>query len=108
MKASIRERAQARASQHRPQTKPGKKASYESSAAVQRWLQTQAYESEESQQKPAFNPAFLTSRRDAPWLLSSLTPLYDQQLITDVLHEAHSGKEATVYCCAAHPSTGVE
>jgi len=50
----------------------------------------------------------LTSRRDAPWILSSLTPFYDQQLITDVLHEAHSGKEATVFCCAAHPSTGVE
>ncbi len=26
----------------------------------------------------------------------------------DVLHEAHGGKEATVYCCQAHPSTGVE
>ena len=108
IKASVRERAEARARQHRPQSGPGKKASYESSAAVQRWLKTQGYESEESPQKPAFNPAFLASRRDAPWLLSSLTPLYDQDLITDVLHEAHSGKEATVYCCAAHPSTGVE
>jgi RIO kinase 1 len=26
----------------------------------------------------------------------------------DVLHEAHSGKEATVYCCEAHPSIGVK
>ncbi len=108
IKANARERAAARSRQQRPQGGPGKKASYESSAAVQRWLKTQAYESEETRQKPVFNPAFLASRRDAPWLLSSLTPLYDQQLITDVLHEAHSGKEATVYCCAAHPSTGVE
>lgn len=108
MKASLREQARARAGRNQPGTGPGKKASYESSAAVQRWLKTQGYESEETQQKPAFNPAFLASRRDAPWLLSSLTPLYDQQLITDVLHEAHSGKEATVYCCAAHPDTGQE
>lgn len=103
IKPGARERAQAKATIH---AKPTKKASYESSSAVQRWLKTQAYESEEAEKKPAFLPAFLASRRDAPWLLSSLTPLYQQLLITDVLHEAHSGKEATVYCCAAHPSTG--
>lgn len=88
--------------------KPGKKTSYESSSAVQRWLKTQGHEIEEAEKQPAFNPTFLANQRDAPWLLSSLTPLYAQKLITDVLHEAHSGKEATVYCCAAHPSTGQE
>mgnify|MGYP000925870685 CR=1 FL=1 len=29
-------------------------------------------------------------------------------IITDVLHQVKGGKEATVYCCAAHPSTGVD
>ena len=86
--------------------KPTKKTSYESSSAVQRWLKEQAFE--EPQKLPPFNPSMLSSRRDAPWILSSLTPFYEQKLITDVLHEAHSGKEATVFCCAAHPSTGVE
>lgn len=106
IKPGARERAQ----QVRPteRTKPGKKVSYESSSAVQRWLKVQGHESEETEKQPAFNPAFLAGQRDAPWLLSSLTPLYTQHLITDVLHEAHSGKEATVYCCAAHPSTGRE
>jgi len=33
---------------------------------------------------------------------------YEQELITDVLHAVKSGKEATVYCCRAHPSTGTE
>ena len=109
MKATQREKALARAGRHIPRNGPQKKASYESSTAVQRWLKTQGYdESEETKQQSTFNPAFLASRRDAPWLLSSLTPLYDQRLIVDVLHEAHSGKEATVYCCAAHPSTGAE
>jgi RIO kinase 1 len=105
IKPGARERALAKSNS---QAKPTKKTSYESSSAVQRWLKQTAYESDESEKKPSFNPAFLASRRDAPWILSSLTPLYDQQLITDVLHEAHSGKEATVYCCSAHPSTGVE
>ncbi|MDQ6661735.1 MAG: hypothetical protein M3Z24_12320 [Chloroflexota bacterium] len=90
----------------RTQKKPTKKTSYESSTDVQRWLRQQAYE--EPQQLPPFNPTLLASRRDAPWILSSLTPFYEQKLITDVLHEAHSGKEATVYCCEAHPSTGVQ
>src|SRR5437016_11044772 len=103
MKPSMRERSRSRSYTH---TKPTRKTSYESSSDVQRWLHEQAYE--EQQSRPTFQPTLLASRRDAPWILSSLTPFYDQHLITDVLHEVHSGKEATVYCCAAHPSTGVE
>lgn len=106
MKPGARELARVRS---RRLAKPIKKTSYESSSEVQRWLKTQTYAAAEEQpQKSAFNPTLLASKRDAPWILSSLRPFYDQQLITDVLHEAHSGKEATVYCCAAHPSTGVE
>jgi RIO kinase 1 len=33
---------------------------------------------------------------------------YDAQLITGVVRVVQSGKEATVYCCRAHPSTGAE
>ncbi len=88
------------------QKKPVKKSSYERSVDVQRWLQEQALE--ESGVKPEFNPTFLASSRDAPWILSSLTHFYEQDLITDVLHVVKSGKEATVYCCAAHPATGAE
>jgi len=103
IKPGVRERA--RTHSH-VQAKPERKTSYESSSEVQRWLRQQTYE--EQQYRPAFNPTLLASRRDAPWVLSSLEPFYNQQLITDVLHEAHSGKEATVYCCEAHPSTEVE
>jgi RIO kinase 1 len=87
-------------------TKPAKKTSYESSADVQRWLKLQARE--DSGVKPTFNPTFLASQRDGPWILSSLTQFYEEELITDVLHMVKSGKEASVYCCAAHPSTGME
>jgi len=108
IKPSVRERYLLRKASH---VKPTKKTSYEGSSQVQRWLKQQAYDFEpqvEQQQKPSFQPAFLAGRRDAPWILSSLTPLYDQKLITDIVHEVSSGKEATVFCCAAHPNTGQE
>jgi RIO kinase 1 len=92
---------------HKPVRKPkqSKKTSFESNADVQRWLKDQGLTIEA---KPRFNPSFLASQRDAPWILSSLTPLYDQDLITDIIHIVKSGKEATVFCCRAHPSTGME
>lgn len=33
---------------------------------------------------------------------------YDDELVADVIGCVKSGKEATVYCCEAHPSMGVE
>jgi RIO kinase 1 len=87
--------------------KPHKKQSYESNADVQRWLQLQSLK-EDDLSKAAFNPTFLAGRRDASWILSSLTDFYEQDLITDVLHAVKSGKEASVYCCVAHPSTGLD
>jgi RIO kinase 1 len=82
------------------------KASYEASADVQRWLREQ--EAERAGTKPPFNPSFLAHQRDRSWVLSSLASFYEDDLITDVLAMVKSGKEATVYCCAAHPSTGLE
>src|SRR5690348_16544091 len=108
MKPDARERYLLRKASH---VKPTKKASYEGSSQVQRWLKEQAYDVEpeaEQHREPSFQPTFLAGRRDAPWILSSLTPLYDQKLITDVVYEVSSGKEATVFCCAAHPDTGRE
>src|SRR5215469_7320816 len=82
--------------------KPPMKTSYESNADVQRWLEEQSLE---GGGKPEFNPTFLAGQRDRPWILSSLSQFYEQDLITDVLRVIKSGKEATVYCCAADPST---
>jgi RIO kinase 1 len=108
MKPAARERYLLRKASH---VKPTKKVSYEGSSQVQRWLKEQAYDFEPQvvqQQGPSFQPSFLAGRRDAPWLLSSLTPLYNQKLITDIVREVSSGKEATVFCCTAHPETGQE
>src|SRR5438270_7415259 len=39
---------------------------------------------------------------------AALEHFFTEGMITEVLHVVKSGKEATVYCCQAHPSTGVE
>ena len=54
-----------------------------------------------------FETTYQPSKYEAGWLLESLRTLYDQQFITDVLAQVKGGKEASVYCCEGHPSTGV-
>ena len=39
---------------------------------------------------------------------AALDSFFAQGLITGVLYTVKSGKEATVYCCQAHPSTGTK
>ncbi|MBI5877382.1 MAG: hypothetical protein HZB53_07010 [Chloroflexi bacterium] len=51
---------------------------------------------------------FKAARFEETWLIGYLKTFYDDQLITDVLHEVKGGKEATVYCCRAHPRTGAD
>src|SRR5205085_7289278 len=55
-----------------------------------------------------FNPTFLSSKHEREWILNYLGHFYDDKQISDVLSRVKSGKEATVYCCAAHPGTGLE
>jgi RIO kinase 1 len=53
-----------------------------------------------------FVTTYQPARYEAVWLLDSLRLFYDEQLITDVLGQVKGGKEASVYRCAAHPTTG--
>ena len=53
-----------------------------------------------------FNPSYKPSRWEAAWLLASLRPFYEQDQIRDVEALVKGGKEASVYRCAAHPTTG--
>ena len=53
-----------------------------------------------------FNISYKPSKHELGWLLDSLREFIDQKLITDVLALVRGGKEATVYRCAGHPSTG--
>jgi RIO kinase 1 len=55
-----------------------------------------------------FRPTFESSRYERLWILTYLGHFYDDKQITDVLYTVKGGKEATVYCCAAHPATGLD
>lgn len=54
--------------------------------------------------QPAFNPTFQPARHERAWLLAYMEGFYYNKVITDILHRVKGGKEANVYCCAAHPS----
>lgn len=41
-------------------------------------------------------------------IISALDKFFAEGLISEILHVVKSGKEATVYCCQAQPSLGVE
>jgi len=54
-----------------------------------------------------FVTTYQPARYEAEWLLSSLRTFYDEHLISDVLAQVKGGKEASVYRCVAHPTTGM-
>jgi RIO kinase 1 len=58
--------------------------------------------------REGFNPSFKSSRHEREWILTYLGGFYEDQVITDVLRQVKGGKEANVYCCAAHPVTGAK
>jgi RIO kinase 1 len=53
-----------------------------------------------------FAEAIQVTETERAWIRQHLAWFYEQQLITDVVRRVKAGKEATVYACAAHPSTG--
>jgi RIO kinase 1 len=55
-----------------------------------------------------FRPTFTSSRHEREWILNYLGPFYDDHLISDVLRNVKGGKEANVYCCRAHPDSGLD
>jgi RIO kinase 1 len=56
----------------------------------------------------AFIPTYTGSRHELHWILTYLSPFYEEGQILDVLRRVKGGKEANVYCCRAHPSMAVE
>ena len=53
-----------------------------------------------------FAAAVQVTDSERSWVRKHLGPFYERQLIEDVLYRIKAGKEATVYACAGHPSTG--
>lgn len=55
-----------------------------------------------------FQTTYTPALYEAEWLFESLKTFYQEQMITDILAMVKGGKEASVYRCKAHPSTGLE
>ncbi len=53
-------------------------------------------------------PSFNGGRQEKKWIEDALGDFYSDGWLDDVTFRVKGGKEATVYCCAAHPSTGFE
>jgi RIO kinase 1 len=55
----------------------------------------------------SFHFTYHASRHERWWLIESLGAFYEGHWIKDVLQVVKGGKEASVYLCSAHPSTGL-
>lgn len=55
-----------------------------------------------------FEMTYNPSKHEGGWLLDSIGAFFNLSYITDVLAQVKGGKEASVYRCAAHESTGHE
>ncbi len=53
-----------------------------------------------------FAAALQVTDAERAWIRQHLRPFHENQLILDVVGRVKAGKEATVYACSAHPSTG--
>lgn len=55
-----------------------------------------------------FRPSLNATSEERAYIEDNLRPFFDTKVITDVTRRVKGGKEANVYCCAAHPSTGLD
>jgi RIO kinase 1 len=55
---------------------------------------------------PEFAAGVQVTDAERAWIRASLGSFQKKELIVDVLRRVKAGKEATVYVCSAHPSTG--
>jgi RIO kinase 1 len=71
-------------------------------------LQHASHDSSYLGAETVFQPTFTGSFYEREWILNYLGHFYDDKLISDVLRRVKGGKEANVYCCEAHPDSGVD
>lgn len=57
---------------------------------------------------PTYAKSLDPRHHERAWVINSVAPFYQDQIITDVTRLVKGGKEANVYVCAAHPASGFE
>jgi RIO kinase 1 len=81
------------------------KAKHTPKKAVQAIIEEIAEAGSTALEGVGFKTTYQPARYEEGWLLESLKTYYEAEYITDVLARVKGGKEASVYCCRAHPST---
>lgn len=56
----------------------------------------------------SLGPSLNATNEERAYLFEQLSPFFTAKIITSVLQRVKGGKEANVYCCAAHPKTGLD
>lgn len=56
---------------------------------------------------PTYAAALDPLHHERQWVINSVAPFYRNNVIADVTRLVKGGKEANVYCCEAHPATGL-
>lgn len=57
---------------------------------------------------PSYAAALDPLHHERQWVINSVSHFYQENIISDVTRLVKGGKEANVYCCDAHPATGLE
>lgn len=57
---------------------------------------------------PTYAASLDPKHHERQWLIDSLAAFYHDNVLTDVLRRVKGGKEANVYCCSAHPASGLD
>lgn len=55
-----------------------------------------------------FRPSLNATSEERAYIEDNLRPFFDAKVIMDVTRRVKGGKEANVYCCRAHPATGLD
>jgi RIO kinase 1 len=55
-----------------------------------------------------FTTSYTPARFEKGWLLEAVRTFYLDEQISDILFQIKGGKEASVYCCQAHSSLGID
>jgi len=63
---------------------------------------------EQGDHELSLSPSLDATNEERAYLFEQISRFHAAKLITGVLRRVKGGKEANVYCCAAHPNTGVE
>ena len=62
----------------------------------------------DASRRPGLEASRLRQHPKLHWIKPALDAFYRQGLVSDILEQVKSGKEATVYCCRGHESAEID